>query len=314
MKATFSSALLVLAAATAAAQDGAKPAPPPAPPVAPAAPPAPPAAAKKERKTTPEAEAAIKRYVGLLHFPSPAYKSVEMNSHCELQMLGGEVGCKFSMKESGEIALDVALPNSVRQQYGDAQLAEIKKTASGWVGGYFRPFLVPLDVMAKQYDLSSRTEGGKTIVEFARFADGAAWEKATLRFNQDGLLEKQVGTPNVDPNDPMSAMNAGAEIEMTIDYKKRGELYTVEGGKIVEPLGESTVKLTYYDIAGRAPLPKELEVTTPMMAEPLVISIHDFVLDGKAVAGTERKRAEPAPATPPAAKPEPAKPPEPAKK
>lgn len=310
MKATFASALLVLAAATAAAQDGAKPAPP-APPVTPAAPPAP---AKKERKTTPEAEAAIKRYVGLLHFPSPAYKSVEMNSHCELQMLGGEVGCRFTMKESGEIALDVVLPETVRQQYGDAQLVEIKKTASGWVGGYFRPFLVPLDVMTKQYDLSSRTEDGRTIVELARFADGAAWEKATLRFDKDGLLEKQVGTPNVDPNDPMSAMNAGAEIEMTIEYKKRGELYTVEGGKIVEPLGESTVKLSYYEIAGRAPLPKDLTITTPMMPDPLVISIHDFVLDGKPVAGTERKREEPAPAAPPAGKTEPVKPPEPAKK
>jgi hypothetical protein len=310
MKARFSYALIVLAAATAAAQDGTKP----ASPIAPAAPQTPAAPARKERRTTPEAEAAIKRYVGLLHFPNPVYKKVEMNSHCELQMLGGEVGCKFSMKESGDIALDVVLPEAVREQYGDAQLVDIKKTAAGWVGGYFRPFLVPLDVTTKQYDLASRTEDGRTIVDLVRFAEHAAWEKATLWFSKEGLLEKQVGTPNVDPDDPLAAMNAGAEIELTIDYKKRGELYTVEGGKLVEPLGESTVKLSYYEIPDKAPLPKELAVTTPMMPDTLVIALHDYVLDGKAVAGTARKRDEPAPASPPAPKTEPAKPSEPAKR
>jgi hypothetical protein len=295
MNARLASSIVLLAAAAAVAQD--KPAAPAAP-AGGAGDKAPAPAAKKERKASPEAEAALAKYASLLHFPTSRYKTLDMGSHCDVPMLGGEVGCKFHLKSTGEIALEIALPEAATQQYPPEQLKGIKDQAANWIGGMFKPFLAPLDALAKQYDLASSVKEGKTLVEMTRFADGAAWEKATLTFNADGLLEKQVGTPNVDPDDPMSAMNAGAEIEMTLEHKKRGDLWTIEAGKIVQPMGESTVKFTYYELKDRAPLPKQLEVTTPMLPEPLVISLHDFVVDGKPVPGTER---------PPETKPEPAK-------
>jgi len=79
----------------------------------------------------------------------------------------------------------------------------------------------------------------------------------------------------------------------------------------VQPIGESTVKFVYYEIKDQAPLPKQLEVATPMLPEPLVIALHDFVVDGKAVPGTARpleKKAEPAASKPDEPKPEAPKP------
>ena len=283
MKARLAVTFLAALAAVSFADDGATP-PKPAP-TAPVATPD----AKKERKTTPEAEAAIKKYAGLLHFPTPNYKTVSMNSHSEIAMLGGEVGCKFAVKEDGDVALDITLPEAVEKQYGAGQLEGIKNSVASQVGGLFKPFLVPADVMTKQYDLVSRVENGKTVIEITRFADKATWDKATLFFNADGLLEKQVGTPNLDPGDPMARMNAGAEIEMTVEYKKRGELYTIEAGKITQPIGDSTVKFTYFEIDGQSPLPKELEITMPLMPDALVVSLYDYLLDGKAVPETARK-------------------------
>jgi hypothetical protein len=303
MKARIAFSFLALVAATAAAQDGAKPKDP-----KPAAPPAPAPAptAKKERTATPEAEAAIKKYASLLHFPNSKYKTVELNSHCDVQAMGGEVGCKFLVKEDGSVTTDVSLSEAAKQQFG-GQLKQIKSGIASQVDGVFRPFLVPADVMAKQYDLTSRVEKGKTIVEISRFADHAAWDKATLTFNEDGLLEKQVGTLNVDPNDQMGAMNAGVEIETTLSYKKRGDLYTIESATINHPaMGESTVKASYFEIAGVSPLPKELDFNSPMFGE-INVAVHDFVVDGKKIAGTERKdEPKPAPAAPKPA--EPAKP------
>jgi hypothetical protein len=77
------------------------------------------------------------------------------------------------------------------------------------------------------------------------------------------------------------------------------------------------VKATYFEIAGVAPLPKELDFNSPLFGE-IAIAVHDFVVDGKKIAGTERKdEPKPAPAAPkPAqpAKPEtPQDPPKPAK-
>jgi hypothetical protein len=306
MKSRIAFTFLALVAASAAAQDGEKPKDPkPAAPPA-ASPPVPAPAAKKERSATPEAEAAIKKYASLLHFPNSKYKTVEMNSHCDVAMAGGEVGCKFLVKEDGSVTTDVTLSEAAKQQYG-GQLKQMKAGIASQVDGVFRPFLVPADVMMKQYDLSSRVEKGKTIVEISRFAEHAAWDKATLTFNADGLLEKQVGTLNVDPNDQMGAMNAGVEIETTLVHKKRGDLYTIESATINHPaMGESTIKASYFEIAGVAPLPKQLDFSSPMFGE-IAVSVHDFVVDGKKIAGTERKD-EPKPA-PPAPKPaEPAKP------
>jgi hypothetical protein len=298
MKARIAFSFLALVAATAVAQDGAKPkeGKPAAPPIA-SAPPATAPTAKKERKTTPEAEAAIKKYASLLHFPNSKYKTLEMNSHCDVAMAGGEVGCKFVVKDDGTVTTDVTLSDAAKAQYG-AQLKDIKRGIANQVDGFFRPFLVPFDVMAKQYDLASRVEKGKTIVQIARFDEHATWDKATLTFNDDGLLEKQVGTLNIDPNDQMGAMYAGVELETKLAYKKRGDLYTIESVTVTDPMGESSVKASYYEIDGTAPLPKSLDVTTPFIPEVQVF-VHDFVVDGKKIAGTERKdEPKPAPAAP----------------
>ncbi len=296
---SLAAALVVLAAAAAApAQDGAKPKS--ADPVAPPAP-------KKERKTSPEAEAAVQKYASLLHFPSSVWKSMQMSAHADVPQFGGEIGCSLSVKETGEVGIEVQMPEASRRQYGD-QLAGIQAAARNMVDKQFKPFLVPADVMAKQYDLSARKDKDKTVVDVVRYADKAAWDKASLTFAADGLLEKVVGMPNIDPNDPMSAMDAGAEVEMTFQYKKRGERSTIESAKVVRPVGETTVKLAYFEPQGSAPLPKQIDIDDPIIGQ-LSILVHDYVLDGKKVAGTERKD-EPKPAAPGAGGP-PQKPPAP---
>jgi len=310
MKARVAFTVLALAAASASADDGSKPPAKPAEPTQPA-PAAPAPAAKKDRKATPEAEAAVRKYASLLSFPNSKYKTVEMNSHCDVQMMGGEVGCKFTVKDGGTVTLDITLPEAVRQQYGDGQLSTFKNAAKSMVGGMFKPFIVTADAMAKQYDLASRVENGKTVVEMTKFSDDAAWDKSTLWLNADGLVEKQKGVPNVDPNDLNAQMSAGDEIETTFVYAKHGDLYTIESAKISQALGESTIKIAYYDVAGQLPLPKELSISSPVIGE-LLISLTDFVLDGKPVAETARKPDE-KPATPPATKPEPQKPADPPK-
>jgi hypothetical protein len=281
---------LVLVASAASAQDGAKP--PAAPPTGPA---------KKERKTDPAAEAAMKKYASLLHFPSDAYKTLEMNSHTDVAMMGGEVGCKFTLKEGGSVDLDIAVDEAALRQAG-MNPSQMKAGAKKMVGGIFRPFFVPPDVMAKDYDLASKTAEGRTVVEMKRFADGAAWDTLTLTLNADGLVENQTGMANVDPNDMTAAMDAGVEIETAFEYKKRGDKFTLEAVKISHPVtGESALKVAYYEIAGTQPLPKQIDINHPLLGE-LSIVVHDFVLDGKKVAGTERKE-EPKPAPPTAPKP-----------
>jgi hypothetical protein len=307
VKTRIAFALVALAAASASAGDDPKAPAKPADPGKSAAP-----AAKKERKAAPEAEATIRRYASLVAFPSAKYKCVEMNSHCDVQMMGGEVGCKFTIKDGGNVTMDIKLPDAVREQYGEAQLANFKNGAKSLIQNVFKPFIVPADAMAKQYDLAARVENGKPVVELTRFADDATWDKLTLWFNADGLLERQKGTPNPDPNDPMAAMSAGDEIETTIAYAKHGDVWTIEGAKITQAIGESTVKLAYYDIAGQSPLPKELTFATPMTPEPVVVGLTDYVLDGKPVPETARKE-EKKPDPAPAKKPDPGKPADPAK-
>jgi hypothetical protein len=309
MKARVAFTVLALAAASASADDGSKAPAKPAEPAKPA-PAAPAPAPKKERKTSPEAEAAVKRYASLLSFPNSKYKTVEMNSHCDVQMMGGEVGCKFTVKDGGVVTLDITLPEAVRQQYGDGQLSTFKNAAKGIVGGMFKPFIVTADAMAKQYDLASRVENGKTVIEMTKFADDAAWDKSTLWLNADGLVEKQKGMPNVDPNDVSAMRTAGDEIETTFVYAKHGDLYTIESAKVSQALGESTIKLTYYEVAGQLPLPKEVAISSPVIGE-LSIALTDFVLDGKPVAETARKPDEKPAAKPDAVKP--AEPPKPVK-
>jgi hypothetical protein len=230
-----------------------------------------------------------------------------------VEAAGGEVGCKFVVKNDGTVATNVTLSEAARAQYG-AQLQQIKDGISSQVSGIFRPFLVPADTTAKQYDLVSKVEKGKTIVEMSRFDDKATWEKATLTFDADGLLEKQVGTLNVDPNDSMGAINAGVEIETTMTYKKRGDKYTIESAVVSHPtMGESSVKANYWEVEGAAPLPKELVYNSVLFSE-VVVSVHDFVVDGKKIAGTERKdEAKPAAPAKPAEPSKPAEPPKPAK-
>jgi hypothetical protein len=204
--------------------------------------------------------------------------------------------------KEGDVAFeDMQLPEQVRQMGGSAeQIASMKKGAAAMIGRFFKPVLVPADVMARQYSLTAKTENGKTVVDMTRFADAAAWDTLKLTFDKDGLLEREVGTPNVDPNDQMGAMLAGAEIETVFTHKKRGDLYTVETAAITDPMGVTTANLDYFEIEGQSPLPKELRMESPLFGQ-MDIHIHDYVVNGTAIAGTARK-AEPKPEKPAAPK------------
>jgi hypothetical protein len=145
---------------------------------------------------------------------------------------------------------------------------------------------------------------GKTTVELTPFAEKAQFEKGTLFFDADGLLVKQVVALKADPDNPQTAMMAGSDLETTFKYAKSGSGYVVETANQTTPMGDTSMNFSYFDVKDQPKLLKRMDMTNPMMQ--LTVEFHDYALDGKAIAGTEKgaaEKKEEKPAAPPAEKP-----------
>lgn len=318
MKSTVATLFALSLVVPAFAQDGDPKKPPAAPtPVAPAPAPKPdggdaakPAAAapagKKERKTTPEAEAAIKRYADLLSFPPPDAKSFHFLAEFEMAMFGGAVKLDYRWEKDKTPTVKVDLPEALLAQIPEQAHEQMKKQMGEQIGGQLTE---RFDTKLAKYNLSHKAEGGGLVVEITPNDDKCEYETGKLVFDANGLLTKQTVTPHVDPSNPQAAMMAGVEIETTFTHVKKGDHWTIESMTATSPMGDTAMKFAYYEVAGISPLPKSIEISNPMMPEPITVAYHDWEVDGKAVAGTEAKKADAAkpadkPADKPAAKPD----------
>lgn len=285
----------------------------PVKPVAPVAPAETKVETAKIRTATPESEAAFHNYAKLVAFPPHGVKAYSYSMDALIPQFGESIQINFWFEEGKEPKTEVKLPKMIEDQL--AQLPpemqeQVKKQFSSQMGGQS---LERADAKIGEYNLTHKSEGGKTIVTATLFDDKAQFESATYTFNSDGLLEKQVFTMHVDPSNPQAAMMAGVEMEMTFTYAKKGDYWGFDTINTVTPMGDVGLKFTWFDLKDTIPLPKSMEMNSPMMPEPLAINFHDFKIDGKAIAGTEKKAEAPkteekpkdAPPAPPAPAPAP---------
>jgi hypothetical protein len=303
---------LALPAALASAQDAPGGAPPPAPPgeaAKPAEKAGEAATAKKERKVDPKATAAIERYGKLLLHPgSMGAKELSAQGEVEVPDLPDPVIVKPKWTAKDGFALDIEVSEGLRQQFGEDAVEMIRKQFEGLVKMMVGPLFEEPGRESVHYDLAAKDEEGGVAVTMIPFdAEKAEAEKQTLHFGADGLLRKAVVSPKLDPEDPNSAMMAGVEIEVTVEHERRGEKWISKGFTALLPMGEMKSSATWYEGPGGLPLAKDVELTMPMLPEPVHARLYDYVIDGKKVAGTEKPKAE-APAAPPAKEPAPADP------
>lgn len=295
--------------ASAVAQDspagpGANDAPAPPAPGAPAAPdkPADPAV-KKERKVDPKAQAAFDRYMKLVATPaSSGAKSASCKSEIDIGMGTVTIESKWSEKDGHKAKYH--LPEELLAQVPPEMQSMIEKQLDGQLGNLIEPFFGGLGSEIAQYDLAAKEGDGKVVVTMTAFAEKAQAESQKITFNAEGFVTRIVSTPKVDMNDPQAAAMAGTEIEVDVKHAKKGEKHVVSGYDVTLPFGVISVTASYFDGTADIPLVKSLEIVNPMSPAPQSLTFCDWVIDGKAVDGTAKKKAEekPAPATPDAPK------------
>jgi hypothetical protein len=299
VKSTAAALLVVSLAVPALAQD----VDPAKPPVAPAPAPAPaggdsakPAApadaktAKKERKTTPEAEAAIKRYADQLAFPPADAKSFHFVSDVEIPQLGGSVTLDYRWEKDKTPVAKVELPEATRDQIPEQFRAMIEKQMAEQMGAQLAE---RIDAKLTKYNLSHKAEKDGIVVEITAFdEEKCEFDSGKLIFDANGLLSKQTVTPHVDPNNPQSAMMAGVEIEIAFKHAKKGDRYAIDTITQTMPMGEVGMTFQYFELKDSPVLPKSIEITSAMMPAPMTVAYHDWEVDGKAIAGTEMKKPE----------------------
>ncbi len=258
----------------------------PVKPVAPVAPAETKVETAKIRTATAESEAAFHKYASLVAFPPHGVKAYSYTMDALIPQLGEAIQISYEFEDGKEPKTDVKLPPSLEQQIPPEMHDQVKKQFSSQMGGQS---LEKADAKIGEYNLAHKSEGGKTIVTATLFDDKAQFENATYTFNGDGLLEKQVFTMHVDPSKPEAAMMAGVEMEITFTYVKKGDRWGFDTINTVTPMGDISVKFAWFDLADTIPLPKSMEISMPMLPEPMTITFHDFKVDGKAIAGTQRK-------------------------
>jgi hypothetical protein len=293
LRTAFAAAVALALSVPAAAQDAPSgPSKREGEPAAPAAK-APPAAEKKERKADPKATAALERYRKLLHTPGSAgVKHLTARGELKLDMLPEPVVVRPRWKSGKDgFALDVEIPESVKQAYGPEAVAMIQRQFGGLVNQMVAPLFTEAADDADAYDLAAKEEGGAVAVTMTPFDDARAkQERQKLEFGADGLLSRVVLTPKVDPEDPNAALMAGVDIDVTLTHEKRGERYVTSGFTALLPMGEMKSSATFWDGPGGLPLPKTISLTLPISPEPFRVDLWDYVLDGKAVEATAKPK------------------------
>ncbi len=244
-----------------------------------------------ERKTSKEAEQALERYAKLLHLPAHGKtKELTSTAGAEGQVLpGGKLEVTPRWTAGKGLTLDVTIPEEIKARYPAQQLDMTKKLFQTWARETLSPVFESPSLYVADYHVTHKKESLKDIVELMPFNDRAAAERQVLYFNMEGLVERRSMIAKVDPTDPMQAMLAGAEIDTTYGYERRGDRHVITRMSSLMPIGDMLVEYTYYDdLPDDAVLLKTCTIVTPFdPTNPIVITFTSYEADGKVIEATK---------------------------
>ena len=134
----------------------------------------------------------------------------------------------------------------------------------------------------KDYNVAYSDDGGKALVTKTAFTEKAEQESEKNWFGADGLLVKSVRVQKANPDDPMAAAMAGAEIETTIRHEKKAAGYVVSGATVAMPAGAAELKVEHYevDISRHNDWPPRLRVRPTVHEGDLGYQIESDLADG----------------------------------
>ena len=257
--------------------------------------PAPNAATAKERKVSEKALAALKAWGNAMHLPSQSTASeihASASAANESMFQGGDLSVRATWKRDGGLELDVTLPKEMTETMPPQAVAMAKSLFKRWSREALAPaFEAPMQYAA-DYHVNERKEGERSVVELLPFTDHAAAELQLLYFDENGLCERRIMIPRVDPNDPSQQMMMGVEIETSFGYQKVGERSVLKRMSMLLPFGEMLVEYDYYEVTDGPPLLKTVRMATPFAPDPIEVTLHDYTLDGNEVAETKQKVEE----------------------
>ena len=263
------------------------------------------APAANERQVDSKAMEVLELYGKKIDSPKRhGVKDLACRIELPMAQLGGDVLIlKPHWKESGEYECDIELPESLLAMIPPEQVDMMKKMLAGQFSQVTRRLLDEPIPQVEEYDVTLLEEAGKPVVVLTAFGAKAEAEKQKLYFGVDGLLTRMVATPKIDPNDPQAAMMAGVDVEISVEHEKRGDLFVVSSSTVTTPMGEMAMKTSYFAGGDKdTPLPKSIEIVSPMAQEPMTLTFSDYVIDGKKVDATSSSGAK-APAETPAGTP-----------
>ncbi len=251
--------------------------------------------AKEERKVDAAAVASLKKWGDAMHLPTHT-RADEISSYATAANAGlfggGELTVKTTWKRDGDLGLDVTVPPEMVESVPEQQLSMLKGLFTTWAREALAPVLIAPAKYAADYHIAEKKQGDETAVELLPYSETAAAELQLLYFDEDGLLTRRVMIPRVDPNDPMQQMLVGAEIESTYGYERIGKRSVLKRMSMLTPMGELGVTYTYYEVTGGAPLLKSFSMQTPFVPDPVVVSFHDYKVDGQPIVTKERGAAD----------------------
>jgi len=255
-----------------------------------------PDAAKEERKVSKEALAVLEGWGKAMHLPQRT-KAGTIVAHAKATnrqlFQGGELTVKVTWKRESGLDLAVTLPDSMVQRLPPEAVEMAKSTFRTWSREALSPAFESPEQYAKDYNVGERKEGERTVVELLPYTADAAAELQLLYFDENGLCERRVMIPRVDPNDPNQQMMVGVEVESSFGYEKIGERYVLKRMSMLLPFGEMLVEYSYYEITGGTPLLKSMSMVTPFAPDPIEVVLSDYSADGQDVPETKPQEEKP---------------------
>lgn len=249
------------------------------------------------RKYTKEADAAVHRYGQLLRLPTTGVKSFEAKISAELPQFGNAtITANPTWSAEDGLRLNVELTEEFMKATG------IQKEAAGYVtvmlegnfAMFFSSLFESMENKLARYDSKHKTtDEGLRVELIPRSAEGNDWERQKCYFGDDGMLRHMVGIrhyENVD--DPNVAMLVGTEEDFAFEYADRNGGKALSEVKVATAATSGSVKFDYYDVPGKAALPRTVTIAMPMFPQPIEIRMTDIKIDGKLIEATVAKAPE----------------------
>lgn len=246
----------------------------------------------EERVVTPEALAALEKAQKLVKTPTVGASTLEAVGRVKIPMFGGDVSVKPLWAAERGFRVEVGLPESAAQP---GMTPEIIRQMTGMAAKIFEitlgpVFQGPVD-LAKPYHARHRERNGEFAVELLPFEKETAWERVLVYLDPDGRVERSIGLPRLDTDDPNMAMIQGVEFEIEPTYTEVEEDTFLTRVNIPMPElgGTLTAEIEYYEPVDGRRLPKLVTAATPFDMQPYEMHFQDYKIDGKLVAATASK-------------------------